>query len=86
MVHSEPRACVVIEGKTFCETHPTTPESVANALIGIPLGLITWAILGFCVAKIFEKIFDVDFDNPIVMIAAMLLPPMMVGVIVLLLS
>ena len=86
MVHSEPRACVVIEGKTFCETHPATPEGVAGALIGIPAVIIMWGVMGFVVAKVCEKGFGIDIDNPLAMIAGMLVPPMIIGVIVLLLS
>ena len=86
MVHSQHRECVVIDGSRFCKSEITTPQDMGNVLIGFPLGLITWAIMGFCVAKIFEKFFNIDYDNPMVMIAAMLLPPMMVGVLILLFS
>ena len=86
MVQSKPKECVMIDGSRFCKSEITTPQDVGNVLIFFPLGLITWIILGFVVAKIFEKFFNVDYDNPIAMIAGMLVPPMMVGVIILLFS
>lgn len=76
----------MIDGSRFCKSEITTPQDVGNVLIFFPLGLITWIILGFVVVKIFEKFFNVDYANPIAMIAGMLVPPMMVGVIILLFS
>ena len=87
MVHSQPKNCVVIDSKTYCETTPTTPEGLATALIGIPAVIIFWGITGFCVAKIVSQALKIDIeDNPLPLIAALLVPPMVVGLIILLLS
>jgi hypothetical protein len=84
MVQSKPRECVMIDGSRFCKSEPTTPKEMGSVMVGFPLGIITWVILGICVAKILEKGFNIDIDNPFVMLAGMLVPPMLVGVIILL--
>ena len=84
MVQSKPRECMMVDGSRFCKSEPTTPQDVGSVLIGFPLGIITWLFLGICVAKIMEKGFHIDIDHPLVMLAGMLVPPMFVGVIVLL--
>lgn len=87
MVHSQPRECIMVEGSRFCKSEPATPEGAAAALIGIPASIIFWGIMGFVVAKIVSKYFDIDIvDNPVGMIAGILVPPMLVGVIILLFS
>jgi hypothetical protein len=76
----------MIEGSRFCKSEPVTPQGMAGVLIGIPAGIIFWVVTGICVAKICEKAFHIDIDHPFVMIAGMLVPPMMVGLVILLLS
>jgi hypothetical protein len=84
MVQSKPRECVMIDGSRFCKSEMTTPKDVAEVLIGFPLLIITWVVLGICVAKIMEKGLHIDIDHPFVMMAGMLIPPMLAGLIVLL--
>lgn len=87
MVQNKPKNCVVIDSKLFCESNPMTPKELSGVLIGIPAAIIFWGVMGFCVAKIVSKVFDItDMDNPLLMIAGLLVPPMIVGLIVLLLS
>lgn len=84
MVQSKPRECLMIDGSRFCKSEPTTPQEVGTVLVMLPLILITWVVLGICVAKILEKGFHIDIDHPLVMMAGMLVPPMLAGIIILL--
>jgi len=87
MVHSQPRECIMVEGSRFCKSEPATPEGIATGLIGIPAAIIMWAIMGFVVAKIVSKYSDTDIvDNPLCMFAGILVPPMLLGLIILLFS
>ena len=85
MVQSKPRECIMIDGSRFCKSEITTPKDLAEVLIGVPAAFIFWAITGFVVAQIVCKYFDTDIaDNPIPLIFGILVPPMLVGVIILL--
>jgi len=85
MVQSKPKECVMIDGSRFCKSEITTPKDVAEALIGIPSAFIFWAIMGFVVAKIVSKYFNIDLDdNPVPLLLGIVVPPMLVGVIILL--
>ena len=85
MVHSKPKECVMIDGSRFCKSEITTPKDLAAVLIGVPVAFIFWAITGFVVAKIVSKYFDINFDdNPVPLLLGVVVPPMLVGVIILL--
>ena len=84
MVQSKPKECVMIDGSRFCKSEITTPKEMGSVMVGLPLILISWVLLGICIAKILEKGVGIDIDNPLVMLAGMLVPPMLVGVIILL--
>ena len=74
----------MIDGSRFCKSEITTPKEMGSVMVGLPLILISWVLLGICIAKILEKGVGIDIDNPLVMLAGMLVPPMLVGVIILL--
>ena len=82
MVQSKPKECVMIDGSRFCKSEITTPKEMGSVMVGLPLILISWVLLGICIAKILEKGVGIDIDNPLVMLAGMLVPPMLVGVII----
>ena len=85
MVQSKPRECIMIDGSRFCKSEITTPKDLAEVLIGVPAAFIFWAITGFVVAKIVSKYFDINFDdNPVPLLLGVVVPPMLVGVIILL--
>ena len=85
MVQSKPKECIMLDGSRFCKSEPATPGDIAAGLIGIPAAFIFWGITGFVVAKIVSKYFDINFDdNPVPLLLGVVVPPMLVGVIILL--